>query len=64
MPGLLGANGDDLIATTGQFVINNNTFCMSNGGSTTPNGSGGYFNNEDGPSFTASASGEIPLLHF
>ncbi len=52
----LWANGV-MIATTGQFVINNNTFCMSNGGSTTPNGSGGYFNNEDGPSFTASASG-------
>jgi hypothetical protein len=52
----LWANGI-MIATTGQFVLNNNTFCMTFGGSTTPNGSGGYFNNEDGPSHTASASG-------
>jgi hypothetical protein len=52
----LWANGI-MIASTGQFVLNDNTFCMLAGGSQTTNGSGGYFNQEDGPTYTASASG-------
>ena len=40
------ANGLDT-SSTGQFVENNNTFCMAAGGSTTAPGNGGYFNDEN-----------------
>jgi hypothetical protein len=48
-----------MTSSTGQFVLNNNTFCMSNGGSTTAPGSGGYFNDETSnpQSYTPTATG-------
>jgi Chitobiase/beta-hexosaminidase C-terminal domain/Bacterial Ig-like domain (group 2) len=48
-----------MTSSTGQFAENNNTFCMSNGGSTTAPGSGGYFNdeNENPQQFTPTATG-------
>jgi hypothetical protein len=52
------ANGI-MTSTTGQFIYRGNNFCMSNGGSTTTPGSGGYFNAETSNSlpYTASATG-------
>jgi hypothetical protein len=52
------ANGI-MTSTTGQFVYTGNNFCMSNGGSTTTPGKGGYFNAETSNSlpYTASATG-------
>ena len=51
------ANGI-MTSTTGQFVYTGNNFCMSNGGSKTTPGSGGYFNSETSNSlpYTASAT--------
>jgi hypothetical protein len=52
------ANGLDT-SSTGQFVENNNTFCMAAGGSTTAPGNGGYFNdeNENPQSYKPTATG-------
>ena len=52
------ANGLDT-SSTGQFVENNNTFCMAAGGSTTAPGSGGYFQdeNENPQSYKPTATG-------
>ena len=52
------ANGLDT-SSTGQFVENNNTFCMAAGGSTTAPGNGGYFNdeNENPQAYTPVATG-------
>jgi hypothetical protein len=52
------ANGI-MSSTTGQFVFTGNNFCMSNGGSTTTPGKGGYFNSETSNSmpYTATATG-------
>ena len=52
------ANGLDT-SSTGQFVENNNTFCMAAGGSTTAPGTGGYFQdeNENPQSYTPTATG-------
>jgi hypothetical protein len=51
------ANGI-MTSTTGQFVYTGNNFCMSNGGSKTTPGSGGYFNAETSNPlpYTASAT--------
>jgi Chitobiase/beta-hexosaminidase C-terminal domain/Bacterial Ig-like domain (group 2) len=51
------ANGI-MTSTTGQFVYTGNNFCMSNGGSETTPGSGGYFNSETSNSlpYTATAT--------
>ena len=52
------ANGLDT-SSDGQFVENNNTFCMAAGGSTAPPGNGGYFQdeNENPQAYTPTATG-------
>jgi hypothetical protein len=52
------ANGLDS-SSDGQFVENNNTFCMAAGGSTAPPGNGGYFQdeNENPQQYTPTATG-------